>query len=294
MTTTTLIPGTVLLHMTVGEISKLIAWANNGQYSHAAIYLGGDDLAEAVSAGTVIGKLSQRLDMRDKFRWIDAYVPATPFTDTDIQLVRDVAHRYLGSPYPLQELALLGVLCAARDKFDAPPLARWVMREAMNYLADVLDPGFKGLVCSEFVYRALAEAATAPPRRLAPRIVVTARAPQPFPDIDWHALYQEYIEASERARHTPAALPERVRDAALQPGPEPADEREFAELRALAARVRRVHGLAEPAAPRRERQALGLAQLPPVDLAPNPKTVTPSDLADSPSLRYAARVLMHA
>src|SRR5512139_1678081 len=95
-----LAPGSILLHMTKGEISKLIAWADNGQYSHAAIVLDDDKIAEAVAAGVREFPLADRLAQADEFRWIDAYAPAQPLGAADLEAVRTVAKGYVGVPYP--------------------------------------------------------------------------------------------------------------------------------------------------------------------------------------------------
>jgi hypothetical protein len=276
-----LAPGSILLHMTKGEISKLIAWADNGQYSHAAIVLDDDKIAEAVAAGVREFPLADRLAQADEFRWIDAYAPAQPLGAADLEAVRTVAKGYVGVPYPLNELMLLGLVCAARDKIPEHEWARWIVREAFD-LALAADP--KSQVCSEFVFRCFAEAKTSPARRLAPRIVVEPRREVPFPDINWGALWKEYEDARQRAHGPPTRPRTPLRPAVAATRPVEGDRVDLDELRAKAAQVRARRGVGAIA-------AATAAAGPIEDPRPNPKLVTPADLAASPSFSVAARVV---
>lgn len=276
-------PGSILLHMTKGEISKLIAWADNGQYSHAAIVIDNDTIAEAVAAGVRLYSLKQRLSEKDEFHWIDARAPAQPLGAGDLAAVAAVAQGYIGTPYPLNELLLLGVLCAARDKIPENEVARLVVRMALDYAIDA-DP--KAMVCSEFVFRCFAEAATVPVHRLAPRIVIAPPKAVPFPDIDWLKLWQEYEDARQRAHGGPA-LPELVR---AQDRRSDSAGDEVRELREKAARVRA--RLAAGRAGSGAADAAAAAATPVLDdPSPNPKMVTPGDLGGSPSFGPTERVV---
>ena len=276
-----LAPGSILLHMTKGEISKLIAWADDGMYSHAAIVLDAGTIAEAVSEGIRQFRLADRLADAADFRWIDAYAPAQPLGADDLEAVRAVAQGYLGAPYPLNELLLLGLICAARDKIPGNGWLRLIVREAFDLALDP-DPGAQ--VCSEFVFRCFAEAKTSPARRLAPQIVIEPRQHVPFPEIDWWALWREYEAARDRAHGTtkpPGRLPE-PSAAATRLGEGVLADAD--ELRAKAAQIRARYGIGRIAA---EAVAAGRNE----DPRPNPKLVTPADLAGSPSFRLAGRIV---
>jgi len=276
-----LAPGSILLHMTKGEISKLIAWADDGIYSHAAIVLDADTIAEAVSEGIRQFPLAQRLADAAEFHWIDAYAPAQALGADDLNAIRAVAQGYLGAPYPLNELLLLGLICAARDKMPGNGWLRLMVREAFDL---VLDPDPQAQVCSEFVFRCFAEAKTSPARRLAPHIVVEPRRSVPFPEIDLRALWKEYEAARNKAHGTPkppGKLPDPTAAATRLGAGVFADAD---ELRAKAAQIRARYGIGPIAA---EGVAAGRTE----DPRPNPKLVTPADLAGSPSFSLAGRVV---
>ena len=258
-------PGDVLLHRTRGEISKLVAWAGDSPYSHAAIVYDGDNLREAISKGVVDTPIAERLAMTDKFDFIDVYRRADApagLADMAMLAVRAVADGYSGKSYPLNELWYLGLVCAIRDKVPLDPPVKELLREITDMFIDH-DPSQQ--VCSEFVYRCYAEAQTYP--SIKPRIVVTSGPHESFPAIDLFKLYEEYEEAKGNAEpHARAAA--RMRPAV---GHAPVTDR---ELRARYAKVKAQVG--DPV----------------IDGNPNPRTILPADIQNSPDFKAIGRVLV--
>jgi hypothetical protein len=282
--------GDVLLMLGEGPLSQLIAWCGDSIYSHAALVADGGDLIEASASGVRRYPLAQRFADEINYHYIDAFRPLTHdgsvLNDGDRALVLAHAQSLLGIPYPLDMLATLGVVLAVRGKLPGDPAVRLVIREALDHVIRN-DPTH--MVCSEVVYRSFAECAADPRGRLAPRIVLEPRGTAPFPDIDWKALWDEVwpLLRPERqhALQAAAAPPSAVVAAVGVAGNAAiADDALQAEL-ALA------------------RQALGVPTMPPLATAargigeqqpipdPNPKLVTPLDLAATPSHTALGRLM---
>lgn len=286
--------GDILLMLGQGPLSDLIAWASDGPYSHAALVADGGDLIEASAAGARRYPLSKRLVDEVNYHYIDAFRMPAPGggalaqRDAADVLAKSVA--MLGLPYPVDQLALLGVIMAVRGKWPAHPLARLVVREALDHAAADDD---RRVVCSEMVYRAFAECAAVPARRLAPEIVVGERGDAPFPDVDWKALFEELWPLLRPGRQR-ALQPDIVRLNAVASADAPGllaaggsttisdDELERARRAVLAS----VGAAPVPAGTRTAVPALD-----PPPTRPNPKLVSPQDLAASPSLVLQGRLL---
>ncbi|HZH43580.1 MAG TPA: hypothetical protein VEY50_05815 [Lysobacter sp.] len=283
--------GDVLLMMGRGPLSALIAWCGDSVYSHAALVADRGELIEAAAEGVRRYPLAQRLADGDNYCFIDAFRPlagdGSTLTDADRARVLAHAQSLLGVPYPLDRLATLGVLVAVRGKWPSHWLARLAVREALDHLVRD-DPAH--MVCSEVVYRSFAECDAQPRGRLAPRIVLQPRGTAPFPKIDWKALWEEIWPLLRRERRRALAAMARAPDGADATG-EPAfvsDE----ELAAHVAELRAALGLSAEgpgAVPAMDGAAL------PVPVAdPNPKLVTPLDLASTPSHVPLGRLLQAA
>jgi hypothetical protein len=70
---TLLQPGDVLLMMGRCQLSKLIAWASDSKYSHAALMLDDGQLVEAALSGSHIAPLAGHLLKFDDYAHIDAF-----------------------------------------------------------------------------------------------------------------------------------------------------------------------------------------------------------------------------
>jgi hypothetical protein len=262
-----------LLHLGKSQISALVAWFGDAVYSHIAIMADAGELIEAAPGGARRVPLLRRLAQSNDYHFIDLYRPYAAGgrvpTEQQIAAVVRRATQYLGSPYPLDLLVQLGVISALRGRLPTSNVARWIIRIAIDA---ALSRDASRVMCSEIVYRAMAEALTTPPASMAPTIVVSAPLLLPFPDIDIAKLIEELealLKPFARSASTfdpAAALDEHHSDAALS--------RDFAVLR----------------------EQLGMSAVPAADVIvvpdPNPKTVSPADLERSPSVRFVGRLTL--
>ena len=294
--------GDILLMLGEGPLSQLIAWASDGAYSHAAIVADGGDLIEAAASGVRRYPLAQRLADQANYHFIDAFRAhdgaGAPLAPADLHDVLAKAEALLGVPYPVDQLALLGVVMAVRGKWPVHPWARLLVRVALDH---ALPDGDGRMVCSEVVYRAYAECAAVPAGRLAPEIVVGPRGTAPFPEIDWKALFDEVWPllrpAGRQALQAPRMQLNALRSdelagaGGLQAEPA-ADALTDAELEQARQAV-----LAQAAPAASGLLGTGDARLAadgPADLAPNPRLVSPQDLAISPSVSPLGRLMQRA
>lgn len=291
--------GDVLLLLGGDQIARLIAWCGDSIYSHAALVVSDCELIEATAAGVAIGSLDARLHHDGRFLLIDAYRPCgvdgIALSEADRDLIVVQARSLLGTPYPIDALATLGVLVAIRGKWPQHWLARLVVREALDHLVRN-DPSH--VVCSEMVYRAFAECAALPPGRLAPRIVLSAPTHLAFPEIDWKALWDEVWTLLHPARQQ--VLGEvAMRLSAVDGAPAGVVAAALtdvgdAELAERSGVVRATLGL-PPISDRVDDAGALLVEAgheaPLTVLAqPNPKLVTPLDLAATPSHAVLGRL----
>ena len=276
--------GDILLMMGEGPLSDLIAWASDGVYSHAGIVVDGGELVEASLGGVRRYPLAKRITESDHFHFIDAWRAQDhgggPVAAADLALVRAHAGEMLGAPYPVDQLALFGVIMAVRGKWPVHPLLRRLVRIALDHAVPSKSPG---MVCSEVVYRAWAECAADPRGRLAPAIVEGERGTAPFPDIDWKRLADEIgpllfpKTPSGPLRTGAPADAGALLDATDTPTDDALDE---ARQRVLA-----TLGGHEPGSLRAATPAANLAH------HPNPRLVSPQDLANSPATRLLGRLM---
>jgi hypothetical protein len=285
--------GDVLLHMGRGELSRLIAWVGDSAYSHAAVVYDDTQLIEAAASGVRLATLDQRITMKDNFVYIDVFRPSRlQQSDHDGMLadLRAALMPYLGRPYPMTSLFVLGIVCSVRNKIPGSRDLRRVVRMALDL---VIDNDSSRVVCSELVYRGFDEAPTSPVHALRLPVITRSRQHTPLPDIDLLALAHETLEDLRRANRSPSLASE----IALLSSPmhgmhelaaaaaEDASEDEDLALRLLQARTRL--GLTLP--PQATLTAAALALPEPT---PNPKTVLPADLEFSPGLVKIGRLAL--
>jgi len=152
--------GDVLLYRGTGLISKLIQLFDRSPMSHAALYLGGGQIGEAVAHGLV------ERDHHTSFHgseWVKAYRLADAPDDMEPVLTR--ARHYLdqGNRYGYEQLLILGFLCASRRLEITSVLTRLLrtlLDAAATELTRMLNAGRQPMICSEFVYRTYDEAET--------------------------------------------------------------------------------------------------------------------------------------
>ncbi len=293
-----LAPGDVLLMLGKGELSKMIAWCGDSIYSHAAMVADEGDLIEASASGVRRYPLAKRLQDVDEYFFVDAYQPHTregnAFTTPDRAAVLAHAVSLLSVPYPLDSLATLGVLVAIRGKWPQHWLARMIVREALDRL---VGDNPSHMVCSEVVYRALAECSVEPPGRLAPVIVLSGPSHLPFPEVDWKALWDEVWPLLRPARQQAlAGVATRLPTGGLGDAGSVDWQVADADLASRTNAARATLGLPPLSAASFADQGSLLADAavePPGTVLPNPnpKLVMPLDLANSPSNQRLGRLM---
>ena len=280
-------PGDLMLHRGNGQISALIAWAGDSPFSHAAFVYDEAQVAEAATVGVRRMKLADRVVNTASFSRIDVYRPSAGITTAQLDAIRAVADGYMGTPYPMNQLVQLAIICAVRDKVPHDEQVRLLLREVTDHLIDN-DPHH--LVCSEFVYRAWAEAKLAP--SIAPRIVVLDWVATPFPPIDWAKLSAEFEEDKKRAEDA-----QKAHDAPPAPSvPSPAFGTGVGvtadELRDSHAQLRDALGVPAPrVAPVGGIRPNAAVAGPVIEPNPNPRAILPADLGNSPDFRLLGTVL---
>lgn len=192
-------PGDVLLHASKGEVSKLIQWASDSDYSHIAMVYKPGLLAEAVSSGVHFDSdLKKRIEgIPAAFHRIDAWRPTgagDPISDAALAALRASADQMQGRKFALNQWLELGLVCALRNKVPDKPIWKWLITKVIDTFVQV-DPS--RLLCSEFVYLAFFHAATTPPGQLRPVLSRPNRPNRPFPnDLDIQKLIEEYLKAA--------------------------------------------------------------------------------------------------
>jgi len=154
-------PGDVLLYQGTALISRAIQLLDGTDFSHAALYLGGDTVGEAVSAGLV----RRSFAAGSAGLWVQAHRLKESVPNMDPVLA--VANAYLdeGPRYGYEQLLLLAFLCLTRKLKVAPSLHALMRRSldaAAALLTRLLSQNSQPMICSEFVFRAYDEALPAP------------------------------------------------------------------------------------------------------------------------------------
>lgn len=268
-------PGDLLLHVGRGEISKLIQWASDSDYSHVAMVFAPGLLAEAVSGGVGYDHpLAARVaSVPQQFERIDIVRPVLdPIAANVLDGLQASAKRFAGARFALNQMFELGVISALRNRMPSDP----AVQRLLTWIFDQLLPDDpSSLVCSEFVYRSY-ERCGQP--ELDPTIpAVASRAQRSFPRVDWIALWKEYREAKHR-QEPPASL-----EAMGMPGG------------AQALDVGTRHRIEQDYLAAQARARSLLVQNEPSGWTPlggiNPKLVLPQDLAASSTFKQEGRAV---
>jgi hypothetical protein len=153
--------GDVLLYERSGVVSSLIRLFDGTDFSHAGLYVGDDEVGEAVAKGVVRQPLavSVRGAKRVRVRRLIAPAPLDPVVDRARQILAE------GERYSYEQIMLLAFLCLTRRLPLTPSLhllVRRVLDSAASRVAALLAGGREPMICSEFVYRCYDEALPAP------------------------------------------------------------------------------------------------------------------------------------
>ncbi len=266
--------GDVLLMMSTDELSKLIAWFGDSQYSHSALMVSEGVLMESIAAGITETKLVDLKQPDFHIKYVDVYRSLDQegnFYSASQQLaVLTSARLFMGIPFEFGKLVQIGVLAAVRQKIPANPIARRLLRLAFDH---VIANSEKAMTCSQFVFTSLLRADVAPSASVTPRIIYSRPSGLPFPDdIDWHELLREIkalLSEHEQSENSLCLINEIQRDEI--------SVLSDAALTQKAAEVRSALGFSEADEIRTATNSQGTI----ID-KPNPKQVTPGDLFATP------------
>jgi hypothetical protein len=269
-------PGDLLLHSSTGEISKLIMWASDSDYSHVGMVFAPGRIAEARSAGVLFdSSLAERVaGIGTHFHFIDVLRPQSPdpLPPKVLQALQDSALSLKDARFALNQMLELGLICALRSKFPGGTLAQRIVGKILDRLVHE-DP--TRLVCSEFLYLAFRDARTEPPKLLAPRIERKNHADRPWPaDLNLGKLLKEYLDANKHG--TAAALEEIVDAASGMVDTVALASQDPVDVGALSTLVRMARTEAK--------SPLFLGK--DASVSPNPELILPQDFVDSPSFRW--------
>ena len=287
--------GDLLLMLGKSQLSKLIAWFGDSQYSHVSLVSDNGLLIEGIRPAVQESPLSARLSPDGPVVFVDAYRSladdGTPLGADDRAAVLRHARSLIGTTFAQDDLVAIGLLVALRGKpRHLPVWLRWLIREATEH-AIRADSG--RMLCSEFAYRAFADCDAVPAGRLARPIVPGEPSDLPFPDVDYVKLQEEVREMLKPKHKT---LEQNAVGAEAVVGTLPvwdtvdALELDDPALDASIAALRSQLGLTHAGADAfKASDALLEAAWPDVG-RPNPKLVRPRDLADSPASRFLGRL----
>lgn len=155
-------PGDVLLYSSSTWIGWLIKTLDGSEFSHAGIYLGSDQVGEALMAGNPGVHANPISTSFDKSTFVDAYRLAS--NPPELSPVLDVAHQTIaeGNRYAYAEILLVAMICTTRNlDFMDPALRRVVLAtlsKANDWIESMFDQGREPMICSEFVFRCYDEA----------------------------------------------------------------------------------------------------------------------------------------
>jgi hypothetical protein len=271
--------GDILLMLSKGEVSALIAWMGDSIYSHSAMVADHGDIIEAVGSGVTRSSLAALMQDQAGTFFVDVFPRldrvGMPLSETVRHAVLRSAEQFDGTPFEYGKLVQIGVISAVRQKLPQHWLARLLIREALDL---ILERSQAAMTCSQFVYTSMLLADLQPQGCAAPRIIVPAPTSLPFPDIDWPKFAVEARHLLEAAKPRAAI---QFEHSSLINMLSISDE----ELTDRAEHVRLHLGISG--------QLTALAHGT-IIVNPNPKLITPQDLANSPDSRFAGRLVEFA
>lgn len=276
--------GDVILMLSTGPVSALIAWAGDSIYSHSALMADNGDLLEASAGGIRRYPLAKRLADKANVVFLDGFRSLDqnnqPLTSAARDAVVASGETFIGIPYEFGKLFEIGVLCAVRQKIPTHPLARFLVREALDHMIANTDTA---MTCSEFVYNSFLKAKVQPAGFVTPEIIIVQASDLPFPDIDWVAFAKEMWELLHPVRPQTVQAHANTDMASLGLDIEDAD----LQSRINAGREKLGLNAGQPT-------ALTNSQGAPIVVPnPNPKLVTPLDLAKTPSHIALGRLVQY-
>lgn len=287
--------GDLLLMLGKSQLSKLIAWFGDSIYSHVSLVSADGLLIEGIRPIVAESPLAARLASDGPVVFVDAYrslaADGSPLGDDDRAAVLRHARSLIGTTFAQDDLVTIGLLVALRGKpRHLPVWLRWLIREATDH---AIRADSDRMLCSEFAYRAFADADTVPARRLARPIVPGEPSDLPFAEVDYIKL-QEEVREMLKPKHKALGQDALGVDAVTGGAPVwdsvDALQLDDAALDASIMALRERLGLESPHAEAANRVDAVLGTVWPEVGPPNPKLVRPRDLAESPASRYLGRL----
>jgi len=145
--------------------AALVRKLDGTEVSHAALYLGGGRVAEALAVGEHAGLgIQPVLDSLRGSKWVVARRLEHSPGAMDPVLV--VAQEYVdqGNHYGYKQILLVAAVCLTRkldwDSWLMRRIARGVFRASVALIDTFRQEGKEPMICSEFVYRTYDEALT--------------------------------------------------------------------------------------------------------------------------------------
>ncbi|MBD9477763.1 hypothetical protein [Pseudoxanthomonas sp. PXM02] len=287
--------GDLLLMLGKSQLSKLIAWFGDSTYSHVSLVSADGLLIEGIRPAVKESPLADRLAPDGPVVFVDAYrslaADGGELSVDDRAAVLRHARSMIGTTFAQDDLVTIGLLVALRGKpRHLPVWLRWLIREATEH-AIRADSG--RMLCSEFAYRAFADADTVPARRLARPIVLGEASGLPFPDVDYGKLQEEVremLKPKHKVLEQNAVGVEAIVAGAPVWDTVDALELDDPALDASITALRAQLGL-DAVHPEGANAVDGLMGVVWPDIGPpNPKLVRPRDLADSPASHFLGRL----
>lgn len=144
--------GDILFSAESSMVSLGVRLFNNAAVSHAFIYLGDGQIAEAVGTGVRIRPLQEALqesNLMAAFRYPD-------LNEEDVLQLRYFAEKQAGRHYNYLGIAKQSTYSITRNVCELPIMPRHIRRFCLNSMATILITPFagQGFFCSQFVIEA--------------------------------------------------------------------------------------------------------------------------------------------
>ncbi|NMH28727.1 C40 family peptidase [Flavobacterium silvaticum] len=146
----------ILLYRGTSWLAKAIRFFDGTDYNHTSIFVGNDQVVEAVAKGVTRRTIDESIHDAVKvsvFRLLQR--------PDDMSPVIAVVPRYEGNRYGYEQLLLLALICSMRSVRVNNVVARFfrrVLEGAAGALLNLTAGNRQALICSEFVYRCYDEA----------------------------------------------------------------------------------------------------------------------------------------
>lgn len=156
ISTQQLLDADIFLYRGTSWLAKAIRFFDGTEYNHASIFVGQNQVVEAIGSGVERQSVEQSTSDAVKvsvFRLMNR--------PNDVLPVLEVVPKYEGNRYGYEQLLLLALICSFRKIRMNNAVARFLRRileNAAGSLLHLTNGDRNALICSEFVYRCYDEA----------------------------------------------------------------------------------------------------------------------------------------